>query len=122
MLKKWLATLVILMMFFGSVFAAVEVNTATQAELETIKGIGPAKSAKIIEERKKGPFKDEQDLIKRVSGIGQKSLDKLMKQGLTVNGKGSVASTSSTGADTKVEEQGDKKNKKDKQNKDVSKP
>jgi competence protein ComEA len=112
-LRKLLATFVALIMFVGSVFAAVDVNTATQAELETIKGIGPAKSAKIVEERKKGAFVDGQDLVKRVPGIGQKSLDKFVAQGLTVGGKGAAspapAATATPAATPKAETKTDKK-------------
>jgi hypothetical protein len=52
MLKKILAILV--MLYAAACFAAVDVNKATAAELDGVKGIGPAISAKIIDERKKG--------------------------------------------------------------------
>ena len=51
MLKKILATFV--MMYAAVSFAAVDVNKATAAELDGIKGIGPAISAKILDEKKK---------------------------------------------------------------------
>jgi len=69
MIKKLLT--VILALFAAAAFAAVDVNKATQADLESIKGIGPMISTKIIDERKKGgPFKDWDDVITRVKGIG----------------------------------------------------
>ena len=68
MLKKILV--IIAMLYAAVAFAAVEVNKATSAELDGIKGIGPAISAKIIEERKKGNFKDWYDFIERVKGVG----------------------------------------------------
>lgn len=68
-------------------FAAVDINTATVADLDSIKGIGPGTSAKILEARKASPFKDWGDLIKRVPGIGDKRAVKLSSQGLTVNGE-----------------------------------
>ena len=53
--------LVALLAFFAiSVFAA-DANTATQADLEALKGIGPAIATKIIDERKNGNFKDWPD-------------------------------------------------------------
>ena len=52
-------------------FAAVDVNSADPAQLDGIKGIGPAIAGKIAAERKKAPFKDWDDLIGRVSGIGE---------------------------------------------------
>ena len=70
MLKKILAVMV--MMYAAVSFAAVDVNKATAAELDGVKGIGPAISAKILDEKKKGGnFKDWDDLVKRVSGIGE---------------------------------------------------
>jgi competence protein ComEA len=76
----------ILSLFAAMAFAAVDVNKATQAELEGIKGIGPAISAKIIEERKKGAFKDWQDMVVRVKGVGEGNAAKFSTEGLTVNG------------------------------------
>ena len=67
-------------------FAAVDINKATVADLDSIKGIGPATSAKMLDERKASPFKDWADLIQRVPGIGDKRATKLSAQGLTVNG------------------------------------
>ena len=53
----------------------INVNTATQTELESIKGIGPAKAKTIIAERLDGGhFQDANDLQKRVRGIGMKSV------------------------------------------------
>ncbi|CAH2906411.1 MAG: Flagellar hook-length control protein FliK [uncultured Paraburkholderia sp.] len=67
--------------------AAVEVNSADQAALESVKGIGPAHAKAIIEERtKNGPFKDADDLAARVKGIGNKSVVNLEAAGLTING------------------------------------
>ena len=55
----------------------VNLNTAELSELETLPGIGPAKSAAIIEYRKvNGPYKSIEDL-KSISGIGDKTFEKL---------------------------------------------
>ncbi|MDB5964033.1 MAG: hypothetical protein JWQ72_533 [Polaromonas sp.] len=67
-------------------FAAVDVNKATDAELDGVKGIGPVKTKLITMERKKGEFKNWEDFITRVKGVGEKSAAKLSAQGLTVNG------------------------------------
>lgn len=71
-------------------FAATDINQATQAELEAVKGIGPAVAGKMLDERKKAPFKDWQDLMARVGGIKNAKAGKLSQAGLTVNGKGYV--------------------------------
>jgi competence protein ComEA len=84
MIKRLLATM--LALFTAAAFAAVDVNKATQAELESIKGIGPGISAKILDERKKGSFKDWQDMVDRVKGVGEGNAAKLSAEGLTVNG------------------------------------
>ena len=68
----------------------VNVNTATQSELESIKGIGPAKAKTIIAERLDGGhFQDANDLQKRVRGIGMKSVEKMVDNGLTIEAPGS---------------------------------
>ena len=65
--------------------APINVNTATQTELESIKGIGPAKAKTIIAERLDGGhFQDANDLQKRVRGIGMRSVEKMVDNGLTI--------------------------------------
>ena len=86
MLKKILA---LLLLFFTTLaMAAVDVNSADQSQLETVKGIGPAISSRIIAERQKGSFKSWQDFIGRVKGVGDKNAAKFSDGGLTVNGAG----------------------------------
>lgn len=66
----------------------VDVNKADQAALDGVKGIGPATSKAILDERKRaGPFKDWNDFAARVKGIGDKRATSLSKNGLTVNGQ-----------------------------------
>jgi len=79
--------LVIALLFAGTAFAAVDVNKASAAELDGIKGIGPAMSEKIINERKTSEFKDWNDFINRVGGVGEKTAARFSAEGLTVNGK-----------------------------------
>jgi len=92
MLKKILALMV--MLYAAACFAAVDVNKASAAELDSIKGIDPAISTKILDERKKGNFKDWPDFIERVKGVGENNAAKFSTEGLTVGGaayKGAVA-------------------------------
>lgn len=85
MFKKILASM---LAFFASIsLAAVDINKATVADLDSIKGIGPSTSTKILDERKNAPFKDWADLIQRVPGIGDKRAARLSAEGLTVNGQ-----------------------------------
>jgi competence protein ComEA len=71
----------------ATAFAAVDVNSASPADLDSIKGIGPGTSSKLLEVRKAGRFKDWSDLIERMPGIGEKRAAKLSAEGLTVNGE-----------------------------------
>ena len=57
--------------------APVNLNTATEAQLEALPGIGAAVAARIVEYRKKnGAFKKVEELM-NVKGIGEKSFLKL---------------------------------------------
>ena len=86
MLKKILA--LVTMLYAALSFAAVDVNKGTAADLDGIKGIGPGISSKIVDERKKGNFKDWNDFIERVKGVGEGNAAKFSAEGLTVNGAG----------------------------------
>lgn len=88
-MKKLLFVIFALFTFIGAAYAAVNINTATQAELETLQGIGPAKAKAIIDHRKKnGSFKSADDLEK-VKGIGPATLKRLRKD-ITVGGATTV--------------------------------
>ena len=84
MFKKILALFAA--MSLVAAFAAVDVNKGSEAELDSIKGIGPATSKQIVAERKKAEFKNWDDLISRVKGMGDKTAAKLSEGGLTVGG------------------------------------
>ncbi len=66
--------------------APVDANLASRAELETIKGIGPAMAGKILAARQSGSFKSWGDLVDRVAGVGPASAARLSSGGLTVAG------------------------------------
>ncbi|WP_296224442.1 ComEA family DNA-binding protein [Ralstonia sp. UBA689] len=84
MLKKLLAVALMSLSMLSVSWAAVDVNTADQAALETLSGIGPKRSKAILEERtKNGPYKDAADFKARVPGIGDKTLAKLENEGLS---------------------------------------
>ncbi len=90
-MKKLLLVLFASFAFALNAFAAVNINTATQAELETINGIGPAKAKAIIEYRAKTPFKSVDELDK-IKGLGKKSIDKIRKD-ISVSGPTIVATS-----------------------------
>ncbi|WP_292807839.1 helix-hairpin-helix domain-containing protein [Methylotenera sp.] len=80
MIQRLLITLLLFFSLSLSTFAAVDLNTATQADLEEIKGIGPVKAKAIINYRKQhGDFKSIEELD-NVHGIGEATLTKLKSQ------------------------------------------
>jgi len=91
MLKKILMAAA--MLYAAATFAAVEVNKASAADLDGIKGIGPGTSERILQERKKGKFKDWEDFIQRVKGVGETTAAKFSADGLTVNGSAYAPAT-----------------------------
>lgn len=72
--------------FALNAFAAVDANRATQAELEAVKGVGPGLSGRIIQAREAQSFKDWNDLVDRVGGVGHGNAARLSQAGLTVGG------------------------------------
>ncbi len=78
-MKKLVALFAALVAYAGMAFAAVNINSATKEQLESLDGIGPVKAQAIIDYRKKnGPFKSLEDL-KKVDGIGDATFEKVKK-------------------------------------------
>ncbi|MCB4812015.1 helix-hairpin-helix domain-containing protein [Methylovorus menthalis] len=89
-MKKSLLIALAALSFALSAHAAVNINTASKDELESLNGVGPAKAQAIIDYRKKnGGFKTVDDL-NNVPGFGDKSLVKLKGQ-ISVSGKSAEA-------------------------------
>lgn len=90
----------LLCLFLWSVSAAawaVNVNAASDEQLQQIKGIGPKTAALILEERERGgPFVDFQDLQERVKGIGAKRAQSLQQEGLTIQGGADITPPASS--------------------------
>jgi len=86
-----LVVLVLLMAFCGVSLAAVNINTASKEELDSLKGIGPVKAQAIVDYRtKNGPFRSVDDLEK-VPGIGPKTLADIRKD-VTISGASTPSS------------------------------
>ena len=74
---KHLFIALLALLFTSSVWAAININTASEAELQTLSGIGPSKAKAIVEYRKQnGNFKTTAD-IKNVKGIGDGIFNKI---------------------------------------------
>lgn len=64
---------------------ALELNTATEAQLDGLRGLGPSSTARILQAREAGGFQSWADFMARVKGIKPATASKLSAQGLTVN-------------------------------------
>ena len=84
MIRNFIALL--LTLFALGAYAAVDVNQASRAELETVKGIGPGLSGKILQARQGASFKSWDDLVERVGGVGPGNAARFSQAGLTVSG------------------------------------
>lgn len=84
-MKKLLSIIFMLLAYSAAAYAAVNINTATQAQLQTLHGLGPTKAKAIIDYRKEnGEFKSVDDL-RKVNGIGSATVTRLRRD-LSVSG------------------------------------
>jgi len=65
---------------------ALELNEATEAQLDGLRGLGPSRTARILQAREAGPFQSWADFMARVKGIKPATAAKFSAQGLTVQG------------------------------------
>lgn len=101
-MNKMLFVLITFLVMSFNVFAAVNLNTATQAELESLEGVGPVKAQAIVDYRKKnGGFKSV-DELEKVDGIGAATLQNVRKN-VSVSGKTTVTTATATKTAAKVD-------------------
>jgi competence protein ComEA len=77
---------------------ALDLNTATQADLEAVKGIGPALSQRLLDARAERAFAGWADLQHRVPGVGASTARRWSAQGVTVGGEAYVPAGAASGA------------------------
>lgn len=82
-MNKLLQLIIIFFALSGATYASVNINTASQAELEALKGIGPAKAKAIVEYRNQHGLFSSIDELEKVSGIGAGTIQQLRDE-LTV--------------------------------------
>lgn len=76
-MKRLYAALLLCFVCMAPAWAAVDLNSATEAQLQQLPGIGPTRAKAIVEDRNQhGPFASVEDLG-RVKGIGEKTIVEL---------------------------------------------
>ena len=65
---------------------ALDLNLATEADLDGVKGLGPSTTARILAAREQRPFKDWNDFTIRVKGVKSATAGKLSGAGVTIDG------------------------------------
>lgn len=74
-----------LFMMAPALEGTLNLNTATEAQLQLLPGVGPATAAKIIAYRERHPFRSILHLM-RIKGIGRKRLE-VMRPYLSLEGE-----------------------------------
>jgi competence protein ComEA len=63
---------------------ALDLNTATEAELDGLAGFGPAFTARVMHVRAERPFTDWRDFMRRVKGVKESTALRLSRQGARI--------------------------------------
>ena len=63
---------------------ALDLNTATEAELDGLSGFGPSFTARVMQARAERPFLDWADFVRRVKGIRERTALRLSNQGARI--------------------------------------
>jgi competence protein ComEA len=84
---KKIAGVLLTLGFAGLAWAQqIDLNKASEVELDALKGVGPVLTKAVMDERKKAPFKDWEDATNRVKGLGTQKAISLSEQGVRVQG------------------------------------
>lgn len=79
----------------------IDLNKATEVELDALKGVGPVLTKELMNERKKAPFKDWEDATSRVKGLGPQKASSLSEQGVRLQGSAYIGKTAGAATDKK---------------------
>ena len=71
---------------FSCCCLGLEINQANEAELDSINGMGPVMTRKLLISRNDKPFISWKDFMTRVAGIGKAKAQQFSDQGVLVNG------------------------------------
>jgi competence protein ComEA len=63
---------------------ALDLNTATEAELDGLSGFGPAFTARVMQARAEHPFHNWADFMRRVKGVRERTAWRLSQQGARI--------------------------------------
>lgn len=80
MIKQVTLTIMILLFLVGIAFAAININTANEQQLQELTGVGPVTAEAIIEYREANDGFDNIDELMEVRGIGPRTLEQLRDQ------------------------------------------
>ena len=99
---KKIAGVLLTIGFAGLTWAQqIDLNKASEVELDALKGVGPVLTKELMGERKKAPFKDWEDVTSRVKGLGPQKASSLSEQGVRVQGSAYTAKSAGTAAEKK---------------------
>ena len=85
--QRWIRLGFVVLLLTNSAAFALDINQANEAELDSLKGMGPSLSRVVLKARAEGEFQSWSDVRQRVSGIGPGKAKQFSAQGLTVNGQ-----------------------------------
>jgi hypothetical protein len=77
----------------------LDLNAATEAELDGLTGFGPAFTARVMQARAERPFQDWADFMRRVKGVREPTAWRLSRQGARIQQAPFVASTARVSRD-----------------------